>query len=136
MIPEVDLQGEPDPNFSASEIGNYPSGSPWTLPGQVLPGHVNLEKLVILPVLGDAMEPDFPAGSRVMVDISPRQVASPSVYVLWDETGFALKQVEHLIGSNPPTARISSINPRYAAYERPLEDVQVRGRVVGRWVWK
>ena len=60
----------------------------------------------------------------------------PGVYVLWDGYGLVLKRVEILQGTSPAMLRIKSINPVYAEYERPMDDVQINGRVVGKWAWK
>jgi SOS-response transcriptional repressor LexA len=47
-----------------------------------------------------------------------------------------LKRLEIVLGSAPATVRLSSSNPAYPPYERPIEDLRVQGRVMGKWVWK
>jgi len=109
----------------------------WSMPADYLrafaaePGAIR-----IVQVAGDSMEPDYAAGERVAVDTSHRIPSPPGVYVLWDGFGLVLKRVEIVPGTDPVRVRLMSINPAYPAYEVPLADVHINGRVIGKWVWK
>jgi transcriptional regulator with XRE-family HTH domain len=109
----------------------------WQLPEDYLrsftpaPGDVR-----IIRVVGDSMEPHYPAGDRVLIDTSHRIPSPPGVYVIWDGFALILKHAEVLAGRKPPMVRLSSDNPAYAPYEVPVADLMVQGRVMGKWVWK
>lgn len=124
--PELDGDGSEHPVLAV-----------WQMPSSYLSAFVSPgSKLAIVRVSGDSMEPDYPAGERILVDTSHQVPSPPGVYVLWDGFGLVLKRVEILLGSDPPRVRIKSINPAYDTYERALDEVIINGRVVGKWVWK
>ena len=141
-IPEYDIT--PHAGAGASLGGMSVEGdqplilAEWSLPRQVIDAAVDHPGgLAILKVTGDSMEPDYHAGDRVMVDTAHRTPSPPGVYVLWDGMGIVLKRLEIVPSSEEPiTVRLSSINPGYGVYERPLDEVHINGRVVGKWVWK
>ena len=109
----------------------------WSMPADFLRANVaDPSGLAVIRVEGDSMEPDYLAGERLLVDTNKRIPSPPGVYVLWDGFGLVLKRVEILPGATPPRLRIKSINPSYAEYERPMDDVQINGRVIGKWTWK
>lgn len=116
--------------------GNHFVVAEWKIPSDFLQAFVHrTSDLKIVRVAGDSMEPDFPAGDRVLVDVSHRVPSPPGVYVLWDGYGLVLKRLELIIGGSK-MVRISSINPAYAPYERALDEIEVNGRVVGKWTWR
>lgn len=140
VVPELDVRamggsGALDDPLDGS--GHHVVLAEWRLPESYLrsftpsPGEVR-----IIRVVGDSMEPHYPAGDRVLVDTSHRIPSPPGVYVLWDGFALILKHVEVLAGRRPPVARLSSDNPAYAPYEVPVGDLTVQGRVMGKWVWK
>jgi len=115
----------------------HPVIAKWSMPEDFLRANTTAHgKLVIIRVSGDSMEPDYPAGERILVDTAHQIPSPPGVYVLWDGFGLVLKRVEILLGSDPPRVKIKSINPAYDTYERALDEVIINGRVVGKWVWK
>ena len=91
------------------------------------------ENVRIVEVIGDSMVPALASGEKVMVNIEDRTPSPPGVFVVWDGMGMVIKRIEYLPGGEPPRVRISSDNPRYAPYERALEEAHILGRIVGRW---
>lgn len=81
------------------------------------------------------MEPDLPAGTRVVVDTSDKVPTPPGVFVVWDGLGLVAKRIEHIPFSEPPRIKLSSDNPKYSPYEVTLEEAHIQGRVMGRWRW-
>ena len=107
----------------------------WMIPAAVLEGQTTapFTKLRIITVISDSMEPDLPAGTRVMVDTEDRRPTPPGVFVLWDGLGLVVKRIEHIPKSDPPRLKIKSDNPRYDAYELTADEAEIQGRVIGRW---
>lgn len=94
---------------------------------------VGPEGIVILEVKGDSMLGTLNPGEKVLVNVSDRTPSPPGVFVVWDGMGLVLKRVEYLPQSDPPKVRIVSDNPRYASYERTVEEAFIQGRVIGSW---
>ncbi|GAN66875.1 S24 family peptidase [Acetobacter orientalis] len=141
VIPEYDVQAGAGPgtliDHVASENGNIPVDQ-WQIPARFLEAFTdNIQSLAIIQVRGDSMEPDYHSGERVLVDLAHRTPTPPGVYVVWDGLGLVMKRLEVVFGSSDPIqVKISSINPAYDSYERPLDDLVISGRVVAKWMWK
>lgn len=139
-IEELDVRamgggGAETPDLDAE--GAHPIVAQWGIPADYLRAFAPAPAAVkIVRVVGDSMEPEYPAGDRVLVDTSHRTPSPPGVYVVWDGFGLVLKRLEVVLGSEPCMVRLSSSNPAYPPYERPVSEVVVQGRVMGKWVWK
>ncbi|MDJ0944275.1 MAG: LexA family transcriptional regulator [Kiloniellales bacterium] len=109
----------------------------WQIPFDFLRSHTPAApaSLRIIRVHGDSMVPDFRPGERVLVNTDDRLPSPPGVFIVWDGFGLVIKRLEVIPYSEPATVRLISANADYAVYERPLEDVTVNGRVIGRWQW-
>jgi phage repressor protein C with HTH and peptisase S24 domain len=109
----------------------------WSLPGALIKSQTTapLSNLTFIQAIGESMAPDFPPGTRVLVDMSDTVPTPPGIFVVWDGMGVVLKRVEFVPHSSPPRIRLSSINPSYSTYERTLDESIIRGRVLGRWAW-
>lgn len=140
VIPELDVNaaagyGELDPYSdrwdTEQQIGE------WHLPSDVLKGQTTspMEKLAVIRVRGDSMEPIFRPGDRVLVDTYDRLPSPPGIFVVTDGFNLVIKRVEMIANSNPPMMRIKSANPEYEPYEQLYEDNIVKGRVMGNWKW-
>jgi phage repressor protein C with HTH and peptisase S24 domain len=89
----------------------------------------------IMTVVGDSMETTFRPYERIMVDISDKNPSPPGIFVVFDGLGHAVKRIELIAGSEPLRVRVSADNPRYSAYECPLDEAGIEGRVLGKWQW-
>lgn len=109
----------------------------WQIPFDFLRSHTQAApaSLRIIRVHGDSMVPDFRPGERVLVNTDDRLPSPPGVFIVWDGFGLVIKRLEVIPYSEPATVRLISANADYAVYERPLADVTVNGRVIGRWQW-
>lgn len=90
----------------------------------------NASEVVIAEVLGDSMMPTLYPGQKVMVNIKDNRPTPPGIFYVWDGMGLVIKRVELIPGSNPPTVRIKSDNPKYETYERTVEEAHINGRVI------
>lgn len=136
---EVDVQSEA--GFGAGDQpldvdGKHVVLARWQMPSDYF-HTVNSapENVKIIRVIGDSMEPDYFSGERIMVDTAHRIPSPPAVYVLFDGYGIVLKQLE-IISREPARVRVTSRNPNYAPYEANLDDININGRVIGKWTWK
>jgi phage repressor protein C with HTH and peptisase S24 domain len=84
-------------------------------------------------VRGDSNVPTLNPGEPVMIDSGDRRPSPPGFFLLWDGIGMVLKRVEFVPNSDPPKVLLKSDNPRYESYERLLDEVQIYGRMLGRW---
>lgn len=109
----------------------------WRIPPAVLKTQTAspTDNLRIITVKGDSMAPDFLPGERVLVDLADKLPSPAGVFVLWDGFGLVIKRVEMVPYSNPPKARLISRNSQFQAYECLAEEVQISGRVIGKWHW-
>lgn len=87
--------------------------------------------LVVVPIRGDSMEPDFYGGDQVLIDRRDRDTSQPGAFALWDDDGYVLKLVER-VPHKRGWLRIFSANPRYSAYEIEEQEATIMGRPV--WV--
>lgn len=90
----------------------------------------NASEVIIAEVLGDSMAPTLYPGQKVMVHLADKSPTPPGIFYIWDGLGLVIKRVELIPGSNPPTVRIKSDNPRYDSYERTVEEAHINGRVI------
>lgn len=91
------------------------------------------QELRIITIEGDSMEGVLKSGDKVIVHIRRTQPSPPGVFILFDGVALVAKRLEYLEGSDPPTVRISSSNPSYPPYERTVDEINIVGRVLGRW---
>lgn len=122
---------------AGGEADQHTSLASWTLPKAFLENYIpDLSGLAVVRVLGNSMEPDFMPGERVLVDTRHRVPNPDGVYVLWNGLGVVIKQLQLVPKSKPPRVRIISVNSSYPTDEVLLSDIEINGRVVGKWLWK
>ena len=107
----------------------------WRMPAEFVKSHTSspFERLKVVAVTGDSNIPDFMPGERVLVDTDDRKPSPPGVFVLWDGVGLVMKRIEVIPNSNPVRVRLIPRNPIYETYERPLADIVINARVIGKW---
>jgi hypothetical protein len=141
MIPEIAMQAGQETDKSnaqprASVAENKNILTEWALPKQLLANQVGTDSTVrIIQVMGDSMQPEFNPGDRVMVNTADRTPSPPGVFVLWDGFGLIIKRCEMVPHSNPPRVILSSANTNYKTYEMDVSELDIQGRIVGKWQW-
>ena len=139
VIPEIALKNSNGDNnkpsaFQIAESDNVLSE--WSLPRQLLANQVgSTSTMRIIQVMGDSMQPEFNPGDRVMVNTADRIPSPSGVFVLWDGFGLIIKRCEMVPHSNPPRVLLSSANKNYSTYEMAVSELDLQGRVVGKWQW-
>lgn len=131
-VPEIDVRASAGPG--ALNEGLEAVARTWVFPEEMLRHELRARPvdLRVITIDGDSMEPLLSSGDRIMVDLSQRVAAPPGIFVIWDGLGVVAKRVEHVPNADPPTLRLSSVNPAYQSYERSADEVNVIGRVI--WV--
>lgn len=109
----------------------------WQLPSDWVRGYTAAApaELCVITVTGDAMEPTLQPGQRVLVDIGDRKPSPAGIFAVWDGVGLVIKRVQMLPHSGPPRVWLTSDNATYQPYECALEEVAIRGRIIGQWRW-
>lgn len=106
----------------------------WRFPTQWLRYELGVRReLAIITVLGDSMTGTIEDGDKVIVDLAHRAPSPPGIYIVHDGIAQVAKRLECIEGSEPPRVRIISDNGKYKAYERTLAEINIIGRVRGRW---
>lgn len=140
VIPEINLHtfagAGKDASRKTDVCENTNVLSEWSLPKQLLANQVGSSSTVrIIQVMGDSMIPEFNPGDRVMVNTADRMPSPPGVFVLWDGFGLIIKRCEMVPHSKPAKVILSSSNDKYETYEKDMKELDIQGRVVGKWQW-
>jgi len=91
------------------------------------------DKMVLMKVCGDSMEPDIRHGDMVLVDQSKTQIYGHAIYAMGINEEIYVKQVETLPGG---TLVLRSRNPEYEPIRVDLHgDLADSVRVIGRVIW-
>lgn len=139
--------GVTPPRAIAAEWADIPrlplgaSAGPGTLPAEEIPsGRLRFNHrwlkgqglepamLSVIEVEGDSMEPTLRDGDEILVDRTPRPLRA-GIHVIRLDDVLLVKRLESGPGG---MVRIISDNPAYPRLERPLNEVELVGRVV----WK
>lgn len=141
VINEFDVSPQAGGGALVAENGGdgdmHVSLATWTLPKAFLENYVpDSSGLAVVRVIGNSMEPDFMPGDRVLVDTHHKILSHDGVYVLWNGHGVVIKQLQLVPLSDPARVRIISVNKTYDTDTVLLSDIEINGRVVGKWTWK
>ena len=91
------------------------------------------DKMVLMKVCGDSMEPDIRHGDMVLVDQSKSQIYGHAIYAMGINEEIYIKQVETLPGGK---LVLRSRNPEYEPIHVDLHgDLADSVRVIGRVIW-
>lgn len=93
----------------------------------------NVEHLHVVEIQGESMEPRLNHGDRVFVDTDDKSLHEGCIYIFTWEGRLYCKKVHFIKGKG---LKMLSFNPNYEDSiipEEELKQVQVAGRVVGKW---
>ncbi len=88
------------------------------------------EKMVLLDIFGNSMEPEFREGDTVLIDESQKDVLAGAVYAVGIDDTIMVKRVE----KHPKGLVLLSDNTKYESLYLENEDVN-RVRIIGRVIW-
>lgn len=85
---------------------------------------------IVGEISGDSMIPTYLPGDRVVVDLSQSEMTVDGIY-MWSDghSPPQVKRFQRIPFSDPPRVEISSDNKAYRAFEAPLSEVKIFGRV-------
>ena len=131
-VPEIDVRAVAEAGAWNEEVEETKAA--WLLADPLIRHELRAkpEDLRMITVDGDSMEPLLSSGDRILIDVSQRVPVPPGLFVIWDGMGLVAKRIEHVPHSEPPKVVIKSVNPEYASYEHPADEVRLVGRVL--WV--
>ncbi|THK33989.1 S24 family peptidase [Ensifer sp. MPMI2T] len=144
VIRELSLHpGEYEAKFDAhGEIDPSSAVDHWVMPENFLAGRlrVRASDAWVMDYQGDAMynpsDPSSPGsifpGDRAIVDTADRRPTPPGPFVIHDGTGILIKMLEVVPMTDPVKVRVTCRNPLYAAYELPMKELRIIGRVRGK----
>lgn len=142
-VPEIDVElgaGE----GTVGEVITLPLGretysghrvvDEWLFPEEYLQKIIDTRSgnTLVLPVIGDSMQPTYNPGDRVLVDLTQNRLTNDTVYAISDGVAAPrLKRLEEVLFSNPRMVKILSDNPAHSTQEVELVELTIIGRVVG-----
>lgn len=83
-----------------------------------------VDKLAVIKVWGDSMEPSLSEGDDVLVDLTQREPSGGGVFLIRDDGALLIKRLQKVGGR----LRVLSDNPAYEPYES--DKVEVLGRMI------
>lgn len=125
------VPGRSGMTFAAEHVRDY-----WRIPIEVLMAlGLRAGDITIMPVQGDSMSPTLVEGEFVFVDTRHRLPSPDGLYAITDEFGgIVVKRIEVIGPQDDDTmVRVISDNPRHAARERLLSEMNIIGRIVRRF---
>ena len=109
----------------------------WQIPSVVLRAHVPAppSEIRIIQAVGTSNVPHILPGDRLMIDLSQHEIGMGGWFAIWDGSGIIIKQLEIIPYSEPRRVKMWSGNAEWEPREYPLDQVVIRGRMVGKWLW-
>jgi hypothetical protein len=106
----------------------------WIIPAEVLGGRTQApsDKIKILQVRENVMEPDFKQGEYVLVDLSDRKPSPPGVFIVSDGFGHMIRDCAYVPKTTPPEIRISAKNNGFHTQTLKASDFEIVGRVIAK----
>ena len=92
----------------------------------------NPERMILMRVAGDSMEPEIRDNDVVLLDQSKRDIVPGKIFAVGFEESIYLKRIDNL----PGKVILRSVNPAYPPVELDLRgDCEAQFRVIGRVLW-
>lgn len=93
----------------------------------------NPDKMVLMKVYGDSMEPEIRHGDMALIDRSKQQIYPHTIYAVGVNEEIYIKQIETLPGRR---MILRSLNKRYDPIEVDLRgDMAESVRIIGKVIW-
>ena len=105
----------------------------WMLPASFLSKQLqtSAKQLVVVEAEGDSMAPTIMSGEKVIVDTGHNAPSPDGLYAIRDTfENVIIRRLQLLRAAHPSRVKIISDNPKHAAEEVPLTDVEVVGRAL------
>lgn len=105
----------------------------WALPASYIKNRLqaSAKNLLVVEAEGDAMAPTIMSGDKVIVDTGHKTPSPDGLYAIRDGFGNVIvRRLQLLRAAQPPRVKIISDNPKHAAEEIAVSDIEVAGKAV------
>ncbi|QCE34165.1 LexA family transcriptional regulator [Acetobacteraceae bacterium] len=93
-------------------------------------------KLAIFTIAGNSMSPKYVPGDRVLIDLSSDRFTHDADYVFRTDDILMIKQLQLIPKATGAVIRAISLNEEFIAWELPVKELNIVGRVAGKWVFE
>lgn len=94
---------------------------------------ISERRLRAMPVTTDYMAPEFRRGDIAIVDIGDNQFGADGTYVIWTGVGLEMRKINRVPNSYPGEAVLTAGDDRVNRCQFRCEDLDIEGRVIGKW---
>ena len=126
------------PDSETDATGDFlqrPRVGEWTLPKDLMDAHtLPGAKHAIMRVYGDSMAPYYMPGDRIIVDCADTTPSPSGPFVIWNGIAYTIVRLQVILGISPLRVRVISDNEKYENTENALSDLDIVGRVFGKWL--
>ncbi len=105
----------------------------WAFPASFVTNRLQAtaKNLLVIEAEGDAMAPTVVAGDKVVIDTAHKTPSPDGLYAIRDSfENVIVRRLQLLRTAQPSRVKIISDNPKHAAEEVPLSDVEVVGKAL------
>jgi transcriptional regulator with XRE-family HTH domain len=136
QVPELASRSEDHARLKKRKEGGHTDrvrAEGWVFPASFL--HEQLQtaakQLIVVEAEGDSMAPTILSGEKVIVDNSHKTPSPDGVYAIRDSfDNVIVRRLQLLRASQPPRVKVISDNPKHAAEEVPLNDIEIVGKAL------
>src|SRR6202011_1434189 len=88
-------------------------------------------QLLVIEAEGDAMAPTIISGERVIVDTGEKTPSTDGLYAIRDSSdNVIVRRLQLLRAARPPRVKIISDNPKHAAEDAALDEIEIVGKAL------
>jgi transcriptional regulator with XRE-family HTH domain len=105
----------------------------WMFPPSFLSTQLrtSAKNLLVIEAEGDSMVPTIMSGEKVIVDTGHKTPSPDGLYAIRDSFGKVIvRRLQILRAAQPSRVKVISDNPKHAAEEVPLTDIEVVGKAL------
>ena len=105
----------------------------WAFPASFVTNHLHAsaKNLLVIEAAGDAMAPTIMSGDKVIVDTGHKTPSPDGLYAVRDSfDNVVIRRLQLLRAAQSSRAKIIYDNPKHAAEELPLSEVEVVGKAL------
>src|SRR5215472_12561231 len=106
----------------------------WAFPASFVTNRLraSAKNLLVIEAEGDAMAPTIMSGDKVIVDTGHKTPSPDGLYAIRDSfENVIVRRLQVLRAAQPSRVKVISDNPKHAAEEVALSEVEIVGKVVG-----
>jgi transcriptional regulator with XRE-family HTH domain len=105
----------------------------WSFPPSFVHEHLHTspERLLVVEVAGDSMEPTIASGEKVIIDTSHTTPSPDGLYAIRDPfSSIVVRRLQVLRATRPTHVIILSDDPKHLSEEAPLGEIEIVGKAL------